>query len=161
MDRSACLAITFRSYVLLFSLCCFEFWTKPTKSQFGNSFQIKNKNLLFLIVFISVKISVLVVRIHPSFQISAVANKGRGGGIENPAFYKDVHYSFLNIQNIHSMRASQTKLANACSMRSDSTNWFKSIQETKWLYHIQQILSAAAIVADRVSCIQLCLEGIS
>lgn len=83
-----------------------------------------------------------------------MVNRGRGGGVENPAFYTNIQYSFMNIPNLHVMRASYTKLmaavTSATLAQQDGAHWLKTIHETKWLYNNQQILSAAAAAADQV-----------
>lgn len=60
----------------------------------------------------------------------------------------------MNIPNLHAMRASFTKLMAAVTSvtlaQQDGAQWLKTIHETKWLYNTQQILSAAAAVADQV-----------
>ncbi|CAL8098333.1 unnamed protein product [Calicophoron daubneyi] len=83
-------------------------------------------------------------------QVNAMANKGRGGGVENPAYYENVQYMFLNIQNINTMRAALTKVFDACFPRPDDAHWFKSLADSKWLYHIKQIIFAATSVADKI-----------
>ncbi|OON20176.1 hypothetical protein X801_03947 [Opisthorchis viverrini] len=83
-------------------------------------------------------------------QMNAVANKGRGGGVENPTYYENVQYVFLNIQNIHAMRASLTNVYEACYPMPKEGNWFKALADSKWLYHIKQIIFAATSVADKI-----------
>ncbi|KAL5968472.1 Myotubularin-related protein 2, partial [Taenia solium] len=87
-------------------------------------------------------------------QFTAVANRGRGGGMENPAFYTNIQYSFMNIPNLHAMRASFAKLMTAINSvtltQQDNVSWLKTIHDTKWLYNTQQILSAAAAAADQI-----------
>lgn len=86
-----------------------------------------------------------------------MANKGRGGGVENPTYYENVQYMFLNIQNIHAMRAALTKVFEACFPRPEDGRWLKALADSKWLYHIKQIIFAATSVADKASffCTQL------
>ncbi|VEL44372.1 unnamed protein product [Protopolystoma xenopodis] len=79
-----------------------------------------------------------------------MANLGWGGGIENPSYYENVQYVFLNVQNIHAMRAALTKVFEACYPLPDDTQWPKLIAESKWLYHIKQIIFAATSVADKI-----------
>ncbi|VDL18852.1 unnamed protein product [Hymenolepis diminuta] len=97
-------------------------------------------------------VNLLVFDVRPQF--TAVVNRGRGGGVENPAFYTNIQYSFMNIPNLHAMRASFTKLMTAVTSvtlaQQDGAQWLKTIHETKWLYNTQQILSAAAAVADQI-----------
>ena len=92
-------------------------------------------------------------------KFTVAVNRGRGGGMENPDFYTNIQYSFMNIPNLHAMRASFTKLLTAVSSatlaQQDNINWLKTIHDTKWLYNNQQVLSAAAAVADQVCCFAL------
>ena len=44
------------------------------------------------------------------FQINAMANKAQGKGYENEAFYSDIKFQFIGIENIHVMRGSLQKL---------------------------------------------------
>ncbi|KAH9282739.1 Myotubularin-related protein 2 [Echinococcus granulosus] len=87
-------------------------------------------------------------------QFTAVVNRGRGGGMENPAFYTNIQYSFMNIPNLHAMRASFAKLMTAINSvtltQQDNVCWLKTIHNTKWLHNTQQILSAAAAAADQI-----------
>ncbi|VDP70911.1 unnamed protein product [Echinostoma caproni] len=82
--------------------------------------------------------SLLIFDARP--HANAVANKGRGGGVENPTYYENVQYMFLNIQNIHAMRAALTKVFEACFPRPEDGRWLKALADSKWLYHIKQII---------------------
>ncbi|TPP60559.1 Myotubularin protein 2 [Fasciola gigantica] len=92
--------------------------------------------------------SLLIFDARP--HANAVANKGRGGGVENPTYYENVQYMFLNIQNIHAMRAALTKIFEACFPRPEDGRWLKALADSKWLYHIKQIIFAATSVADKI-----------
>ncbi|VDD79562.1 unnamed protein product [Mesocestoides corti] len=97
-------------------------------------------------------VNLLIFDARPQF--TAVVNRGRGGGVENPTFYTNTQYSFMSIPNLHAIRSSFTKLVAATSSvalsQQENLNWLKSIHETKWLYNNQQILSAAADAADQI-----------
>lgn len=43
-------------------------------------------------------------------QINAIANRAAGKGYENEAFYENIKFQFLGIENIHTMRTSLQKL---------------------------------------------------
>lgn len=92
--------------------------------------------------------SLLIFDARP--QVNAIANRGRGGGFENPMYYENVQYMFLNIQNIHAMRGAQTKIFEACFPLPDDAKWLKLLADSKWLYHIKQIIFAATSVADKI-----------
>nr|VZI47541.1 unnamed protein product [Spirometra erinaceieuropaei] len=80
----------------------------------------------------------------------ALANVAKGGGVENVSYYRDITCKFMGIQNIHAMRASQTKFMEACYSQSDK-NWFKMIHESQWLLHLRLLLLAAKEVAEQAS----------
>lgn len=82
--------------------------------------------------------------------MNAIANIGKGGGVENPSYYENVQYMFLNIQNIHAMRASLNKVFEACFPLPKDDCWLRQLADSKWLYHIKQIIFAATSVANKV-----------
>ncbi|BHF66742.1 Myotubularin-related protein 2 [Sparganum proliferum] len=82
-------------------------------------------------------------------QRFALANVAKGGGVENVSHYRDITCKFMGIQNIHAMRASQTKFMEACYSQSDK-NWFKMIHESQWLLHLRLLLLAAKEVAEQI-----------
>lgn len=43
-------------------------------------------------------------------QINAFANRAAGKGYENEAFYENIKFHFLGVENIHVMRNSLTKI---------------------------------------------------
>ncbi|KAF8570524.1 hypothetical protein P879_05058 [Paragonimus westermani] len=92
--------------------------------------------------------SLLIFDARP--QMNAMANKSRGGGVENPTYYENVQYMFLNIQNIHAMRAALTNVFEVCFPQPKESDWFKFLADSKWLYHIKQIIFAATSVADKI-----------
>lgn len=47
------------------------------------------------------------------FQINAMANRAAGKGYENEAFYENIKFHFLGIENIHVMRTSLQKLVES------------------------------------------------
>ncbi|CAH0473371.1 unnamed protein product [Peronospora belbahrii] len=79
---------------------------------------------------------------------SAVANRAKGYGVESSVDYKNCTVSFMEIPNIHSMRESMRKLRNLCASPScDNMRWLGSIEDTKWLVYIRQLLKASLHVA--------------
>lgn len=46
-------------------------------------------------------------------QINAMANRAAGKGYENEAFYENIKFQFLGIENIHVMRTSLQKLVES------------------------------------------------
>lgn len=47
------------------------------------------------------------------WQINAMANRAAGKGYENEAFYENIKFHFLGIENIHVMRTSLQKLVES------------------------------------------------
>eukprot|EP01130_Rhizamoeba_saxonica_P003711 TRINITY_DN1544_c0_g1_i2.p1 TRINITY_DN1544_c0_g1~~TRINITY_DN1544_c0_g1_i2.p1 ORF type:complete len:694 (+),score=127.27 TRINITY_DN1544_c0_g1_i2:2-2083(+) len=83
-------------------------------------------------------------------RVAAMANRGRGAGTENKR-YKNCKVEFLNIDNIHAVRASWRALSDLCIPRLlDSSGWLSSLEETKWLSHIRKILKGAALGVERI-----------
>jgi myotubularin-related protein 6/7/8 len=86
----------------------------------------------------------------------------RGAGYESEAHYRDCKIKFLNIDNIHDMRASLNALLDLCAKQrstisshdhiaeggsSKSTGWLSGLANCKWLDHTRLILRAALKVA--------------
>lgn len=46
-------------------------------------------------------------------QINAMANRAAGKGYENEAFYENIKFHFLGIENIHVMRNSLIKIVES------------------------------------------------
>ncbi|KAL3666673.1 hypothetical protein V7S43_008302 [Phytophthora oleae] len=80
---------------------------------------------------------------------SALANRAKGYGVESSVNYKNCTISFMEIPNIHSMRESMKKLRNLCASPSaDNLRWLGSIEDTKWLVYIRQLLKSGLHVAQ-------------
>lgn len=61
-------------------------------------------------------------------RINAMANRAAGKGYENEAFYENIKFQFLGIENIHVMRTSLQKLVESeheQSMNRWKINFFK------------------------------------
>eukprot|EP00940_MAST-03C_sp_MAST-3C-sp2_P002610 g2610.t1 len=89
--------------------------------------------------------------------IAAQANYARGGGYENVSRYKKCEMYFCNIDNIHIMRSSVTKLANACAAElttaeNDDEDWLQNLFSTRWLKYVSRVLSAGIHVARMLHC---------
>uniref|UniRef100_M4BH33 Myotubularin phosphatase domain-containing protein n=1 Tax=Hyaloperonospora arabidopsidis (strain Emoy2) TaxID=559515 RepID=M4BH33_HYAAE len=77
------------------------------------------------------------------------ANRAKGYGVESSVNYKSSSVSFMEIPNIHSMRESMKKLRALCSSPScDNMRWLGSIEDTKWLVYIRQLLKTGLHVAS-------------
>ncbi|KAF1768537.1 hypothetical protein GCK72_000349 [Caenorhabditis remanei] len=73
--------------------------------------------------------------------VNAKLNKAKGGGYEEN--YLNASLTFLNIHNIHVVRDSLKRMTNALIPRVDEKNYYKILDESKWLNHIQSILEGA------------------
>ncbi|KAI2810539.1 Myotubularin- protein 2 [Blomia tropicalis] len=83
-------------------------------------------------------------------QTNALANKTRGGGLENERFY-NAEIQFLDISSIHVMRESLRKLTELCySANVDFTKFYDDLEATQWLSHVRYILSGAVRVVDKI-----------
>ncbi|VDN03505.1 unnamed protein product [Thelazia callipaeda] len=80
--------------------------------------------------------------------VNAKVNKAKGGGFEDS--YANCRLIFLDIQNIHVVRESLRKLKDMSFPRVDEKNWFRMLDDTKWLSHIQTILDGATQIAREV-----------
>lgn len=56
---------------------------------------------------------VYVIFISNYFQINAMANRAAGKGYENEAFYENIKFHFLGVENIHVMRNSLAKVVES------------------------------------------------
>jgi hypothetical protein len=74
--------------------------------------------------------------------INALANCTTGGGYENEKHYTSSKISFLNIENIHTMRDSLGA--------SNDKDFFSNLENSKWLEHIKLILDGALKIVDLI-----------
>lgn len=74
----------------------------------------------------------VVLDARPS--VNAKANRAKGGGYED---YPRCELKFLNIENIHVVRESLKRLKDACYPKIDYKHFYRSLDECKWLLHIQ------------------------
>lgn len=68
-------------------------------------------------------------------------NRAVGGGYEDG--YENCELVFLDIQNIHVVRDSLKGVKSACYPRIDFKTFNKTLEDTRWLSHIQTILNGA------------------
>uniref|UniRef100_A0A8R1HIT1 phosphatidylinositol-3,5-bisphosphate 3-phosphatase n=1 Tax=Caenorhabditis japonica TaxID=281687 RepID=A0A8R1HIT1_CAEJA len=73
--------------------------------------------------------------------VNAKLNKAKGGGYEEN--YANASLTFLNIHNIHVVRDALRRLVSTLIPRVDEKNYYKNLDESKWLNHIQSILEGA------------------
>ncbi|KAH0361858.1 protein phosphatase, partial [Aureobasidium melanogenum] len=85
-------------------------------------------------------------------QVNAVANQATGMGSENMEFYKDATKEYLGIANIHVMRDSLSKVAEAFA-HTDYTEFGPNqdlLAKSKWLDYISLVLRGSSLVARQV-----------
>jgi hypothetical protein len=93
-------------------------------------------------------------------KVSARANKVKGKGFEHSAYYTSCKMYFMNIPNIHKIRASYEALKNITT-RDD---FLMLLHNSKWMSYIKNLLTAAKAVADfliyqRASVLVHCSDG--
>lgn len=82
---------------------------------------------------------------------AAVGNRARGGGVECEDYYSNTEILFMNLVNIHAIRKSFIQLRQLCgssSVSMDSSSWFQTLDNTKWLPQIGSLLKAAIRCVD-------------
>ena len=101
--------------------------------------------------------------------LSAYANKLKGAGFENIENYPNTQIVFCDIDNIHSVRNSFTKLKFLCLYSRDSNtnkfffsnntiegdlslniNYFSQFEQTGWPYFIYQIINNSIVISNSV-----------
>ena len=82
---------------------------------------------------------------------AAVGNRARGGGVECEDYYSNTEILFMNLVNIHAIRKSFIQLRQLCGSSSvgmDSSSWFQTLDNTKWLPQIGSLMKAAIRCVD-------------
>ena len=101
-------------------------------------------------------------------QLNAYTNKVGGWGYEESSVYHFLELRFLNIDNIHKVRGALKKLSDVAHSGqhsvSDLTNWFKTVEDTKWLFLVRTLLHgsiqcAGEMYKNRRSCVVHCSDG--
>lgn len=84
-------------------------------------------------------------------RINAMANRAAGKGYENEAFYENIKFHFLGIENIHVQRTSLQKLIEACEQKTPTMSGFlNSLESSGWLKNIRSILDTSSFIANAV-----------
>mmetsp|Transcript_20788 Transcript_20788/g.34396 ORF Transcript_20788/g.34396 Transcript_20788/m.34396 type:complete len:923 (+) Transcript_20788:576-3344(+) len=84
-------------------------------------------------------------------QIASMGNQVLGKGTENPANYPGAKIEFLNIDNIHTVRASFAKVAELTSPSFECACLYRSIADTGWLKQVESVLDASVKLARALS----------
>lgn len=85
-------------------------------------------------------------------QSNALANRTRGGGVENDNLYSNAEIQFFDIYSIHVMRESLRKVTELCfpGVSTDESRFYEELEATNWLGHIRLILSGALRIVDKI-----------
>ncbi|KAK5644181.1 hypothetical protein RI129_008026 [Pyrocoelia pectoralis] len=97
-------------------------------------------------------------------KINAFANRAAGKGYENEAFYENIKFHFLGVENIHVMRNSLMKIVETCEQKNPTMNSFLSgLESSGWLKHIKSILDTSWFIAqaleDNINVVVHCSDG--
>ncbi len=104
----------------------------------------------------------MIVDLRP--RANAEANRlVKGAGYEKN--YKNCDLRFMNIENIHVVRASFSRMMDVCmGLGGMDVAWYQKIESTNWIEHLRSILSASQYVVtvmerERVSVLTHCSDG--
>nr|XP_023012952.1 myotubularin-related protein 8 [Leptinotarsa decemlineata] len=97
-------------------------------------------------------------------KINAMANRAAGKGYENEAFYENIKFHFLGIENIHVMRNSLSKVIETCEQRNPTmTSFLSGLESSGWLRHIKSVLDTSQFISsalvDGISVMVHCSDG--
>lgn len=89
-------------------------------------------------------------------RVNAELNKTKGKGYEHQAQYVNTKLSFMNIDNIHVMRASLRSFLQLLQPRTLATakeedGWWTDVEKCGWMEHIRKVLRAATLVTHLIS----------
>ena len=105
----------------------------------------------------------LLVIFDARSSLAELGNKMMGKGSEIARNYPNTKLLFMEIANIHAVRASADALQALCEDGSDQ-KWLSQLEATGWLYHVKSILSASCAIArkmclQQLSCVVHCSDG--
>ena len=105
----------------------------------------------------------LMVIFDARSEAAATGNKLMGKGSEVGKNYENTKVLFMEIGNIHAVRASVDALQALCEEESGS-KWLSKLEATGWLKHVSGILSASSSLARKmqrhqISCLVHCSDG--
>ncbi|KAG1711056.1 hypothetical protein DVH05_013773 [Phytophthora capsici] len=89
-------------------------------------------------------------------QLAAVGNKALGKGTEIASNYRGSKLTFMNIENIHSVRQSQVALSaifepKKSASEDTSSSFYGRIDSSGWLRHVRLVLKASVELAHTVN----------
>lgn len=105
----------------------------------------------------------LMVIFDARSSLATTGNKLMGKGSEAKKNYQNTKVHFMEVQNIHVVRASADALRNICEEASE-VNWLSRLEATGWLKQVHSVLTAGCAVArkmmnQKVSCLIHCSDG--
>jgi myotubularin-related protein 1/2 len=88
-------------------------------------------------------------------QLAAVGNKAMGKGTEISSNYRGAKLTFMNVENIHSVRQSQLALAaifepKKSASEDSSSSFYGRVDSSGWLRHVRLVLKASVDLAHTV-----------
>jgi hypothetical protein len=84
-------------------------------------------------------------------KAAASANHARGAGYEGGRYAQiGCDIQFLNIENIHAMRDSLSKVFDLLKTNGGHIEnyWLSALESTQWLKHIRQIILGAVVAVE-------------
>ena len=96
--------------------------------------------------------------------MNAQANRLAGKGFESSDNYRNCKIFFMNIENIHAMRASYQRLIKACQQDVHSADFAAAVASSQWLLHVSMVLKATyqmvlSVDRDKLSILSHCSDG--
>lgn len=106
------------------------------------------------------KKNLIIIDLRP--RANAEANRlAKGAGYEKN--YENCELKFMNIHNIHVMRASFLKVIDLIQTGGYDTQWNIKLEQTQWLEHTKTILTTSAYFVDvfeqQISILTHCSDG--
>jgi len=96
-------------------------------------------------------------------RMNAMINKVQGKGFENTRNYTNMHFHFFDIDNIHVMRSSLSKLLEAFQTPQTMSQYLKIVDSSGWLRHLRSIVECGKFIAESItrgtSCVVHCSDG--
>ena len=92
--------------------------------------------------------SSLLYIIDTRVKTTVVGDVTKRAGIESSTFYKNTKMLFMECNTASQSKESWLKLVDLFQENKRSDNWYSLLENTKWLYYIQKILSNSAKIAN-------------
>lgn len=96
-------------------------------------------------------------------RVNAMVNKVQGKGFEDTRNYTNMQFHFFDIENIHVMRSSLSKLLETIQKPQTMTQYLKGVDGSGWLKHLRSLLECGRFIAESImrgiSCVVHCSDG--